>query len=142
MCAFTIVDVMTTWSLVPGIEIADQKEQSFPPGDGVETLAVRRWRAAEGHLYPLVTADPALYEEAVTLVREAVNILRSRCADVTDLIDVDPREVLDRCLSAAVWTERGLDPATAFDAARAFRWRELTPDSHLVSHSSNAGDPR
>lgn len=142
MYAFTIVDVMTTWSPASGIEIADASEQTLPPDDGRETLAVRSWRAAEGRLYPLITVDAVLYEETVTLVREATDVLRARCAVVTELIDVDPRDVLARCPSAPAWMERGLDPATVFDAARAVRWRELTPDRGVGSQGSNLGDPR
>jgi hypothetical protein len=133
---------MTSSSPIPAVEISDDGDAARLPGHGREAVAVRKWRTAEGHLYPLVTVDPALYEDAVTLVSEAAGILRSRCADVTELIDVDPGEVLHRCPSAPAWTRRGLDPATAFDAARAVRWRELSPDGRIVSHSSTGGDPR
>jgi hypothetical protein len=134
---------MTTWSPAAGIEIADDGGgQTIPPYAGREMLAVRSWQAAEGRLYPLATVDAVLYEEAVTLVREAAAVLRSRCADVADLIDVDPREVLARCPSAPAWTERGLDPTMAFDAARAFRWHELTANPAAGSQASNSGDPR
>jgi hypothetical protein len=133
---------MTTWSPVPGIETADAGESSRPPGDSREMLAVRNWQAAEGRLYPLITVDPVLYEEAVTLVREAADVLRSRCADVTDLIGVDPREILAACPAARGRTEHILDPVTAVDAARALRWRELAPDRRVGSHGSNQGDPR
>ena len=133
---------MTTWSPIPGREISDENEPARPTRDGIEVLAVRSWQAAEAHLYPLAMVDPDLYEEAVTLVREAADVLRSCCADVTVLIDADPREVLDHCQSAPLWTERGLDPLTAFDAARAIRWRELGPERCCVSHVSNSGGPR
>ena len=133
---------MMTWSPVPRIEIADESESTRPSYDGLDTLAVRNWQAAERRLYPLVTVDAPLYELAVTLVREAAEVLRVRCADVTDLIDVDPREVLTRCPSAPVWTERGFDPDTAFDAARAVRWRELAANRSVDRHGSNPGDPR
>jgi hypothetical protein len=133
---------MMTWSPAPGIEIADASEQTRPPGDGLEMLAVRGWRAAEGRLYPLITVDAGMYEEAVTLVREAADVLRACCADVTALIDADPRDVLARCPSASAWMERGLSPATVFDAARAVRWRELTPDRGVGSQGANPGDPR
>src|SRR4051812_3927224 len=117
---------MTTWSPAPRIDIADAHAQTHPPYD-LEAPAVRSWEAAEGRLYPLITVDAVLYEEAVTLVREAADVLRIRCADVTQLINVDSSAVLASLASAPGWTERGLDPATVFDAARAFRWRELTP---------------
>jgi len=133
---------MTTWSHAPGIEAAAERQQTLPPCDGPEMIAVRSWQAAEGRLYPLIMVDAALYEDAVTLVREAADVLRSRCADVIDLIGVDPLDILATCPSAPVWTQRGLDPAIAFDAARAIRWREMTPDCRVGRHGSNSGDPR
>jgi len=142
MYIFTIVDGMTTWSQTPGIEVAAENQGTLPPCGGPETTAVRSWQAAEGRLYQLITVDAVLYEDAVTLVREAAGVLRSRCADVIDLMDVDPLDILAGCPSAPVWTQCGLDPATAFDAARAFRWRELTPDCRIGRNGSNPGGLR
>lgn len=133
---------MTTRTPAPGIEIADAPEHAVPSEGGHEMLAVRSWQAAEGRLYPLITVDAILYENAVALVREAAEVLRSRCADVTALIDVDPREVLVRCPSAPAWSERGLDPATVVDAARAVRWRELIGNRRDGGHGSTRGGPR
>ena len=87
--------------------------------------APQPWRAAELRLYPLITADPALYEVAVTLVREAADVLRAQCGTVTELEHIRPSDVLGRCRSAPVVADLGLDPGTALDAARALRWREL-----------------
>lgn len=85
----------------------------------------RRWRAAESHLYPLIVSDPELYELAVTLVVEAREVLRSRCATVAELIASNPAAVLAECPAAQAVGDRGFDPVVAFDAARAQRLREL-----------------
>ena len=119
---------MTTWSPVPGAEASAVSEHAAAlrgSGDAAPALAPAQWRAAEARLYPLVTADPALYEAAVTLVSEAAEILRTQCCSVAELVRLQPSEVLDRCRSAHTAAAMGVDPGTALDAARAGRWREL-----------------
>lgn len=131
---------MTTGTPAAGRQITVATEPAAPLAGHPEMLAVLRWQAAEGRLYPLATVDAVLYEEAVTLVREAAEVLRSRCTDVAELVEADPREVLACCPSAPASTECGLDPSTAFDAARALRWRELSADRR--GHAPDPGDPR
>jgi hypothetical protein len=117
---------------------------SVPVGEsraGVEMAAVRQWQAAEGRLYPLITMDTALYERALTLVRDVVSVLRLRCAAITELIDIDPAGVLSLCPSAPAVSALGLDQSTAFDAARAVRWRELSANQ-ARNDDSSPGDPR
>ncbi len=84
-----------------------------------------RWRAAESQLYPLVMADPGLYQLAVALVAEACEVLRRNCSTVTALIDCEASGVLSACPSAAAVGDHGFDPVIAFDAARAQLLREL-----------------
>ena len=116
---------MTTWS--PGLGDEASAASEHPVAlRGLGDLAPEPWRAAETRLYPLVVADPELYEAAVTLVREAAEVLRARCRSVADLAGRDPSDVLDRCPSAQTATASGVDPGTAVDAARACVWRELT----------------
>ena len=116
---------MTAWSPVPGLEASvDGEDAAMFRSDG--ELAPAPWRAAEMRLYPLVTADPEVYEAAVTLVREALEVLRSRCGSVAELTLVSASEVVDHCPSAHTAAALGVDPGTALDAARAVRWRELT----------------
>jgi hypothetical protein len=90
-----------------------------------EVTTLARWRAAEGHLYPLVMVDSELYETAVTLVAEAGQVLRAECDSIEDLFDLDVAGVLARCRTAAQLAEAGINPATAVDAARARRALEL-----------------
>jgi hypothetical protein len=119
---------MTTPSPALGIEIADDSARLRQPRAGAEPPAAARWKAAEARLYPLVVVDSRLYEAAVTLVREVADVLRRRCGTVTELVDVDPAAILAGCPSASVMSAFGLDPGTAFDAACAYRWRELTAE--------------
>jgi hypothetical protein len=133
---------VTAWSSDPQVDLFGESGQAFPARDGGEPHAVRRWRAAEGRLYPLITADPALYEAAVTLVGEAAAVLRRRCSDATELEELDTAEVLVRCASTPAVTALGVDPDTALDAARAIRWRELTADHQMRSPDLTSGDPR
>ena len=116
---------MTAWSPGPGVEASAASENTVALGGGGDP-APEPWRAAERRLYPLVVADPELYEAAVTLVREAAEVLRARCRSVEDLARLHPSDVLDRCLSAHTAAASGVDPGTAVDAARASVWRELT----------------
>lgn len=128
---------MTAWSPFLGVEAsADGEDPGASSGRGdpapapalTQSLAPAPWRAAETRLYPLITADPELYETAVTLVREALEVLRTRCGSVSELALVPPSEVVDHCPSAHTAAASGIDPGTALDAARAARWRELTVD--------------
>jgi hypothetical protein len=119
---------MTKPSPSPGIEIADEIAPSRRPRAGAEPPSAARWQAAEGRLYPLVMVDAALYEAAVTLVCEVTDVLRSQCGTVTELAGGDAATVLARCPSVSVMSALGFDSGTAYDAACACRWRELTAE--------------
>jgi hypothetical protein len=122
----------------PGTETA-------PPGRlraGAAPPAAGRWQAAEGRLYPLVMADAARYEAAVTLVGEVAGVLRAQCGTVTELADADTAAVLARCPSASVVSALGLDPGTVYDAACATRWRELNAPQMDAAAGAGQGDPR
>jgi hypothetical protein len=87
-----------------------------------------RWNAAEDRLYPLVMVDPDLYEAAVTLVCQALDVLRSQCGNVAELTSADPAEALRQCPAASTVAALGLDLGVVFDAACAYRSRDLTAD--------------
>lgn len=133
---------MTKPSPSRGIEIADESEQIFQMRGSAELPAAARWRAAEGRLYPLIMADPALYEAAVTLVCEAADVLRWQCGTFIDLIHADAALVLAKCPSARMMSALGFDPTTAFDAACAYRWRELSADQPDAELGLSLGGPR
>jgi hypothetical protein len=92
-----------------------------------ESDAAARWIAVEGRVYPLVMSDPDLYELVVGLVVEARDILRTECVTVADLVSSDAEAVLSRCPSRQAVGSGGFDTKAAFDAARAQRFRELSP---------------
>jgi hypothetical protein len=119
-----MVDVMMTWSPVWGIEMPDRMEEALRRLD--PAAPGRRFQAAEAQLYPLIMVDSALYEMAVTLVGEALGVLREQCHATSDLTDVDVARVLARCPSAEAAAASGFEPGVAVDAACAQRWRELT----------------
>jgi hypothetical protein len=83
---------------------------------------------AENRLYPLVVVDPDLYEAAVTLVREVLDVLRSQCATVAELTSLDPADVLRQCPTASALPPLDLDLVVVLDSARAHRWRDLVAD--------------
>lgn len=91
----------------------------------VQPPEAARWNAAEGRLYPLITVDPDLYQAAVTLVGEVLDVLRSRCATVAELCSTDPADVLPQCPAASALPALELDVGVVLDSARAHRWRDL-----------------
>jgi hypothetical protein len=113
-------------SQAPGVEAAAESGPAFPRHERLEPPASSRWQAAEARLYPLIMSDPDLYEAAVTLMSEARDVLRARCGTVTELAGEEATGVLAGCPSAAETLARGIDADVVVDAARAYRWRELT----------------
>jgi hypothetical protein len=125
-----------------GIKIVDENEQFFRGPGRVEPFGVARWRAAEGRLYPLIMVDLDLYEAAVSLVREAAQVLRRECGTVAELTYVDAAGVLAQCPSAAGMASAGFDPRTAFDAACAGRFRELAGSGPEAGFAAREGGRR
>lgn len=117
-----------------GSKVVDEKEQFRQLHAGVEPFGVARWRAAEARLYPLIMVDADVYEAAVTLVHEVAQVLSRECGSIAELTRVEAARVLAQCPSTALTASSGFDPGTAFDAARAHRFRELAasePDAAL-----------
>jgi hypothetical protein len=108
------------------MEIADEITPLLRPRAGAAPPTAARWQAAEARLYPLAMVDTARFEAAVALISEVTDVLRSQCGTVTELAGADAAAVLARCPSAPAMAAVGLDPGTAYDAACACRWRELT----------------
>jgi hypothetical protein len=98
----------------------------------VQPPEAARWSAAEDRLYPLITVDSDLYEAAVTLVCEILDVLRSRCGTVAELCSIDPADVLRQCPAASALPALELDLGVVLDAARAHRWRDLVTDQIVV----------
>jgi hypothetical protein len=123
----TIVDVVTQQPGRPlGNRItAENLRLPRSRADAEDPPYAARWNAAEDRLYPLVMVDPDLYEAAVTLVCQALDVLRSQCGTVAELTNADPAEVLRQCPAASTVAALGLDPGVVFDAACAYRSRDL-----------------
>jgi hypothetical protein len=136
---------MTKPFISPGAGIADQLPLPFRPrtegGGAAQPLVPARWTSAENRLYPLIVVDPDLYEAAVTLVCEALDVLRSRYGTVGELYAVEASDVLPECPATSAAAALGLDPVIAFDSACAYRWRDLTADRAEELGASQV-DPR
>jgi len=130
---------MAKRSAVEGICTDEVTRPPTQAGDSAELLTVARWRAAEARLYPLIMVDPELYEAAVTLVGEAAGVLRARCNTIRGLTETDAVDVLAACPSTTAVRALGFDPGTAFDAARAGRWREITAKQLSTGHGFRSG---
>ena len=97
-----------------------------------EMRTVEQWRMAEARLYPLITADPDLFQAAVMMVAETLDLLRLQCDTVEDLYELDVRSVVGRSQTARRVIELGFNPVVAVNAARARRWLELTEMPQLA----------
>ena len=98
------------------------------PGEpGVPPSVLRSWDEAEARLFPLVMAQPELYEQALGVVRELIARLRETCPDLPALLAAHERGEdlvadLDDDTAAAV---PGIRPALIASAACAMRYREI-----------------
>lgn len=86
-----------------------------------------RFAAAEARLYPVAVLDPGLYQRALELCGLVLTELRSRCADVTSVLDRRASLVsaLPAQAAAAGLSLQGFEAETVVDAASAVRCREL-----------------
>ena len=103
------------------------------PGDpqprepGVPPSVLRSWDEAEARLFPLVMAQPELYQQALGMVRQVIARLRETCPDLPALLAAHERGEdlvadLDDDTADAV---PGIRPALIASAACAMRYREI-----------------
>ena len=94
----------------------------YPPGSVDVPLAVlRSWDQAEAKLFPLVMAQPELYERALAMVGVLAAQLRETCPDVPALLAAH-----ERGAALAEGAEvAGVRPELIAAAACATRYREL-----------------
>jgi hypothetical protein len=98
------------------------------PGEpGVPPSVLRSWDEAEARLFPLVMAQPELYERALGVVRQLIARLRETCPDLSALLAAHERggdliADLDDAAAAAV---PGTRPGLIAAAACAMRYREI-----------------
>ena len=98
------------------------------PGEpGVPPSVLRSWDEAEARLFPLVMAQPELYQQALGMVGQVIARLRETCPDLPALLAAHERGEdlvadLDDDTAAAV---PGIRPALIASAACAMRYREI-----------------
>jgi len=97
------------------------------PDAGIPAVAMARFTAAEGRLYPMVMVDPEGYQHATTLVGLVVDDLRASCTDIEAVLQARAGLIdrLPEIAAAASLTPSGVPPETVVDAASAIRCREL-----------------
>jgi hypothetical protein len=98
-----------------------------PEDPGVPPSVLRSWDEAEARLFPLVMAQPELYEQALGVVRELIARLRETCPDLPALLAAHERGgdlVADLDGEAAAGVP-GIRPGLIAAAACAMRYREI-----------------
>jgi hypothetical protein len=88
---------------------------------GVPPSVLRSWDEAEARLFPLVMAQPELYQQALGAVQQLLEQLRETCPDLPALLAAHERGG-DLLAGAEV---PGIRPALIAAAACATRYREL-----------------
>jgi hypothetical protein len=98
-----------------------------PPGPGVPPPVLRSWDEAEARLFPLVMAQPELYQQALGVIRRLLERMRETCQDLPALLAAHERggDLLD---DAGVPGVPGIRPALIAAAACATRYRELAAE--------------
>jgi hypothetical protein len=93
-----------------------------PPGQpAVPPSVLRSWDEAEARLFPLVMAQPELYQQALGAIQRLLGQLRETCQDLPGLLAAHQRGG-DLLAGAEV---PGVRPALIAAAACATRYREL-----------------
>jgi len=89
------------------------------------------WRAAEGRLYPLVMAQPELYERYLAVVRAVADDLRSaRTPQQLAEAFGGRAAILDAVVASRGFATDGLDFELAAQAAFGLRYREVVAEVH------------
>ena len=95
-----------------------------PPEPGVPPTVLRSWDEAEARLFPLVMAQPELYEQALGAIQRLLERLRETCQDLPALLAAHERGG-DLLEGAEV---PGVRPGIIAAAACATRYRELVAE--------------
>jgi len=102
---------------------------SGPPPEepGVPPSVLRSWDEAEARLFPLVMAQPELYEQALGVVRELIGRLRETCPDLPALLAAHQRgaDLIADLGDDAPAGVPGIRPGLIAAAACAMRYREI-----------------
>jgi len=94
------------------------------PDPGLPSAVLRSWDEAEARLFPLVMAQPELYQQALGAIQQLLGWLRETCRDLPALLAAHERggDLLD---GAGVPAVPGVRPGLIAAAACATRYREL-----------------
>ncbi len=94
---------------------------------GVPPSVLRSWDEAEARLFPLVMAQPELYEQALGVVRRLLERLRETCPDLAALLAAHQRggDLIADLAGEPVTGVAGVSPGLIAAAACAMRYREL-----------------
>jgi hypothetical protein len=95
-----------------------------PPGPGVPPAVLRSWDEAEARLFPLVMAQPELYQQALGVIQRLLGQLRETCQDLPALLAAHERGG-DLLAGDEV---PGVRPGLIAAAACATRYRELVAE--------------
>jgi hypothetical protein len=115
----------------PGGPPAEQPPGQPPGQPGVPASVLRSWDEAEARLFPLVMAQPELYQQALGAVRQLLERLRETCHDLPALLAAHERG--GDLLAGEVPGAPGIRPALIAAAACATRYRELVAELAAAS---------
>jgi hypothetical protein len=101
-----------------GVPFAGAGGQDVPPA------VLRSWDQAEARLFPLVTARPDLYQQAITMIQRLLAGLRETCPDLPSLLAAHARGG-DLAAAALAGGAAEIRPELVAAAACAMRYREL-----------------
>lgn len=98
-----------------------------PAGPQVPPSVLRSWDQAEARLFPLVMAQPEVYELALGLVRQLLERLRETCGDLPALLAAHERgaDLVADVSAAEAAGGFGVRAEVIAAAACAMRYREL-----------------
>jgi hypothetical protein len=105
----------------PGSPPGEQPPGQPPGQPAVPPSVLRSWDEAEARLFPLVMAQPELYQQALGAIQRLLGHLRETCQDLPGLLAAHGRGG-DLLAGAEV---PGVRPALIAAAACATRYREL-----------------
>ena len=94
------------------------------PGPGLPPAVLRSWDEAEARLFPLVMAQPELYQQALGAIQQLLGWLRETCQDLPALLAAHERGG-DLLAGDEV---PGVRPGLIAAAACATRYRELVAE--------------
>lgn len=98
-----------------------------PGQPGLPPSVLRSWDEAEARLFPLVMAQPELYEQALGVIQCLLGRLRETCPDLPALLAAHERggDLLAHRADEPVIGVTGVSPGLIAAAACAMRYREL-----------------